>query len=46
MNSRLLFSTVKNAAAMTVGLGAGIGFACNMDDVIYFQMKKNVMLPL
>ena len=31
---------------MTVGLGAGIGFACNMDDVIYFQMKKNVMLPL
>jgi len=42
----MLFSTVKNVVGMSAGLGLGVTFACNMDDVIYFQMKKNVILPL
>jgi hypothetical protein len=31
---------------LTFGTGLGITFACTMDDVIYFQMRKSVILPM
>jgi len=29
-----------------MGVGVGATFACSMDEVIYFQMRKNIILPL
>jgi len=31
---------------LTFGLGLGIGFASTMDEVIYFQMRKTIILPM
>ena len=32
-------------AGFTAGTAIGTGFVCNMDDVIYGQLRRNVILP-
>jgi hypothetical protein len=41
-----LKKTAGTAFGLTFGTGLGITFACTMDDVIYFQMRKSVILPM
>lgn len=40
------FKTAKGALNLSVGLGLGAGFAMTMDDIIYANLKKNVIMPL